>query len=330
VTPAPLLRLGILGAARIAPAAAVRPAKVVPGVEVVAVAARDPQRARAFAATHAIPRVADTYAALLADPEIDAVYNPLPNGLHAEWTIAALNAGKHVLCEKPFTSNALEAKAVADVAASSGLVVMEAFHWLYHPLAEQIRQVVASDVGALRHLEAWVAFPLFRFSDIRYDFGLGGGAMMDAGCYAVSMARFLAGEEPEVLDARATLQREQVDRVMTSHLRFPSGVTATLHASMWSPAMPLKVALRATGEHGEVRVFNPIAPQAIYRLSVRGAAGRSSQWGRGRPTYDYQMAAFVHAVLHHGPVLTPPAYSIANMAVIDAVYEAAGLRRRGT
>jgi len=330
VTSPRVLRLGILGAARIAPAAAIRPARVVPEVEVVAVAARDPLRARAFAAKHAIPRVADTYQALVEDPDIDAVYNPLPNGLHAEWTIAALAAGKHVLCEKPFTSNALEAKAVGDVAASSGLVVMEAFHWLYHPLAQQMLQVVHGELGALRHIEAWVAFPLFRFSDIRYDFALGGGAMMDAGCYAVSMARFLAGEEPDVLDARATLQREQVDRVMTSHLRFPSGLTATLHASMWSPTMPLKVAVHAIGERGELRVFNPIAPQAMYRLSVRGDAGRSSQWGRGRPTYGYQLAAFADAVLHGGPVLTPPAYSMANMAVIDAVYAAAGLRLRGT
>jgi len=324
------LRLGILGAARIAPAAVLRPARVVADVEVVSVAARDPQRARAFAAQHNIPRVAATYQALVEDPDIDAIYNPLPNGLHAEWTLAALAAGKHVLCEKPFTSNALEAKAVSDVAASTGLVVMEAFHWRYHPLAEQMLDVVRGELGPLRHVEAWVAFPLFRFSDIRYDFGLGGGAMMDAGCYAVSMARFLAGEEPDVLDARATLHSDQVDRVMTSHLRFPSGVTATLHASMWSPTMPLKVALHATGERGTLKVFNPIAPQAMYRLAVRGDAGRSSQWGRGRPTYDYQLAAFTAAVLHGGPVLTPPSYSIANMAVIDAVYSAAGLRQRGT
>jgi predicted dehydrogenase len=325
------LRLGVLGAARIAPSAVVRPALVVPKVEVVAVAAREPARARAFAAKHGIPRTVDNYQALIEDPAIDAVYNPLPNGLHAEWTIAALHAGKHVLCEKPFTSNAVEAAEVEKVASATGLVVMEAFHYRYHPLAQQMLDVVRDgELGTLRHIEAWMAFPLPRFSDIRYDFSLGGGAMMDAGCYLVSLARLLGDDEPEVLDAQATLQGEQVDRVMTAHLRFPTGVTATLHASMWSPAMLLRLAVRARGDDGEMRVTNPIAPQGGYRLAVRAGGRPYSQWGKGRPTYDYQMAAFCAAVLHGGPVLTPPAYSVANMAVIDAVYRAAGLRPRGT
>src|SRR5262245_13322430 len=126
------LRLGILGAARIAPIALIQPAREVEEVVVEAVAARDPARAARFAARHAITRVHADYRALLADPEIDAVYNPLPNGLHGEWTIAALDAGKHVLCEKPFTANAEEAEQVAAVARRSGLVTMEAFHYRYH------------------------------------------------------------------------------------------------------------------------------------------------------------------------------------------------------
>src|SRR2546422_5295627 len=127
------LRFGILGAARIAPMALVRPAQRVPEASVLAVAARDPERARRFAARHGIPRVHPSYDALLADPEIDAIYNPLPNALHAPWTIRALAAGKHVLCEKPFAANAAEAGGMARAAERSGRGLMEAFHSRYHP-----------------------------------------------------------------------------------------------------------------------------------------------------------------------------------------------------
>src|SRR3954449_10479655 len=137
ITQAPI-RIGILGAARIAPPALVRPARAVAEVELNAVAARDPARAQAFASKHGVPRVLTSYQELLDDPDLDAVYNPLPNGLHAEWTLKALEAGKHVLCEKPFTANAAEAQTVADAARASGLVVMEAFHYRYHPLAARM------------------------------------------------------------------------------------------------------------------------------------------------------------------------------------------------
>src|SRR5882672_9684205 len=132
------LRIGVLGAARIVPAALIRPARKVSGVTVAAVAARDADRARAFANRHGIPATQPDYRALIEDPALDAIYVPLPNGLHAEWTLAALAAGKHVLCEKPLTSNADQAGQVATAAAGSGLVVMEAFHYRYHPLIARV------------------------------------------------------------------------------------------------------------------------------------------------------------------------------------------------
>jgi len=142
------LRIGTLGAARITPAALIKPARHVPEVSVTVVAARDPDRARQFAAKHGIPVVHASYDALIDDPGIDAIYNPLPNSLHAPWTLRAIEAGKHVLCEKPFTSNAAEAEQVAAAAKGSGLVVMEAFHYRYHPLARRMLDVVAGpDTG---------------------------------------------------------------------------------------------------------------------------------------------------------------------------------------
>src|SRR5215813_8035826 len=145
------LRLGVLGAARIAPMALVGPARRVPGVEVLAVAARDRTRADAFAARQRIPRVHPTYEALLADPEIEAIYNPLPNSLHATWTIRALEAGKHVLCEKPFAARVAEAEAMAAAAARTGRVLMEAFHYRYHRLFGRLREILrGGELGALR------------------------------------------------------------------------------------------------------------------------------------------------------------------------------------
>ncbi|MGH3409084.1 MAG: Gfo/Idh/MocA family protein [Streptosporangiaceae bacterium] len=149
-----VVRVGTLGAARIAPTALVRPARVVPEVVVTAVAAREPARAREFADKHGIPVVHDSYEALIGDPEIDAIYNPLPNSLHAPWTLRAIAAGKHVLCEKPFASNEAEAAEVADAAKSAGVVVMEAFHYRYHPLARQMQQIAAGELGELQHVEA--------------------------------------------------------------------------------------------------------------------------------------------------------------------------------
>src|SRR6185437_6325825 len=216
------LRIGVLGAARIAPMALVNPAKENAEVVVGAVAARDVSRARAFAAKHGIPKVHGGYGALIADPDLDAVYNPLPNGLHGRWTRAALAAGKHVLCEKPFTANAAEAREIAELAADSDRVVMEAFHYRYHPMTLRAEEIIASaELGPLRHVEASLCFPLPKFSDIRDDYGLAGGAMMDAGCYPVHMARTFGGPSPEVVAARAKLRDKQIDRAMTADLLFP-------------------------------------------------------------------------------------------------------------
>src|ERR1700757_3810638 len=138
------IRFGILGAARIAPDALVKAALNVPEAEVVAVAARDTKRGQEFATANGIPRVLATYDDLVNDPEIDVIYNPLPNSLHCEWSIAALRAGKHVLCEKPIASNAAEAAKMAKVANETGMILGEAFHYRYHPLADRIREIIGS------------------------------------------------------------------------------------------------------------------------------------------------------------------------------------------
>lgn len=331
--PATPLRFGILGAARIAPAALIRPAAKNEEVVVEAVAARDRGRAAAYAKRHRIARVADSYQALVSDPGIDAVYIPLPNSLHSKWTLAALAGGKHVLCEKPLTANADEADVVAAAArraAESGLVLAEAFHYRYHPLAKRMREVLDSgDLGRVREIEAWLCAPIPKKSDIRYQHTLAGGAMMDMGCYVVNMARMLSGEEPEVREASAKRQSAHVDRAMSAVLEFPAGHIARVHCSMWSSSV-LHVAAKVTGDKGEMRVFNPLAPQFVSWMTVRSGGSRHTEFAERRSTYAYQLDAFCDAVLRDRPMITTPEDAVANMRVIDAVYRAAGMRPRGS
>jgi predicted dehydrogenase len=322
------VRIGILGAARIAPRAVINPAKDNPDVVVTAVAARDASRAQAFAAKHNIARVHDDYAKLIADPDVDAIYNPLPNGLHGKWTRAALEAGKHVLCEKPFTANAAEAREIAELTAASDRVVMEAFHYRYHPLALRVEEIIASgELGTLQRVEATLCFPLPMFSDIRYNYALAGGATMDAGCYTVHMVRIFGGSTPEVVSAQAKLHGPEIDRAMTAELRFAGGHTGRIRCSMWSRRL-LDISAKVVGDQGELNVLNPAVPQLFHRLSVRTANdNRVERFGR-RASYAYQLDAFAAAVLRGAPFPTTPEDAIENMTVIDAIYRKAGLQLR--
>ena len=322
------MRIGILGAARIAPLALIIPARGNEEVEVAAVAARDVSRAEVFAAKHGIARVHGSYEALIADPDLDAVYNPLPNGLHGRWTRAALTAGKHVLCEKPFTANAAEAREIAELDAKSDRVVMEAFHYRYHPLALRIEQIIASgELGKLERLESAFCFPLPKFSDIRYDYALAGGATMDVGCYAVNILRTFGGSTPEVVSAQAKLRDPRVDRAMTAEFRFAGGHTGRILCSMWSRNL-LQLSAKVVGDRGEVRLraLNPLAP--FGRISIRSAEGKRVERFPRRTSYAYQLDSFAAAVLRGEPVKTTPEDAVENMTVIDEIYRAAGLPLR--
>jgi predicted dehydrogenase len=322
------LRIGILGAANIAPLALIRPARACAHAAVAAVAARDEEKARRFAARHGVPRVHRSYEALIADPQIDAVYNPLPNSHHGLWTLRALAAGKHVLCEKPFTANAQEAQRVADVARASGLVVMEAFHWRYHPLAARLLEIVASgELGEVQRVEARLCAPLIKPGDIRYRGDLAGGAAMDMGCYCVSLVRALAGAEPRVVSAHAKLSSPGVDRAMDAELAFPSGATGRVVCSMFSWRL-LGVSARVTGTRGELSVINPIAPQFFHRVSVKSARGKRREQAKDGTSYGHQLEAFVRAVREGAPFPTSADDGVKNMTVIDAIYRAAGMLPR--
>ncbi len=323
-----MLRIGILGAARIAPKALVKPARRTGAAVVTAVAARDRGRAEAFAHKHGVPRVLDTYDQLVNDPDVDAVYNPLPNGLHGHWTIAALRAGKHVLCEKPFTANADEARAVAEVDnGNPGVVVMEAFHYQYHPFAKRLVEIVRSgELGNISNIDVAFSAPIWHKGDIRYQFRLAGGATMDMGCYPVSLLRLLA-PAPRVISASAKLSSPGVDRAMDAHFSLPDGGQAHIGCSMFSSSV-LRLHAEITGDGGSISVFNPFTPQYGHQMKVKTALGTRRERFSRRSTYDFQLEAFVAAVEQGAPFATTAADAIRTMELIDAIYTAADLPLR--
>ena len=226
-----MLRIGILGAANIARlfVADARPSgKVV----VRAVASRDARRGRAFADELGIEVVHPTYEALLADPGIDAVYNPLPNNLHAEWTIRAADAGKHVLCEKPLAMSGTEARAMFEAARRNGVHVVEGYPYRAQPQTLKLRELLAAGViGRLQTVQAAFGILLTDPANIRWDRTLGGGALMDTGSYPVSLVRMIAGERPTRVHAVARWAESDVDRTLVGTLEFASGLLAQISCS---------------------------------------------------------------------------------------------------
>lgn len=323
------IRIGVLGAAAIVPEALTRPARSVPEAQIVAIAARDPKRAEAFARKHKIPRVHQTYNDLLDNPDIEAIYNPLPNSLHAEWTIRALKAGKHVLCEKPFASNTQEAEEMARVARAMGLVLSEAFAYRYHPLTTRVKEIISSgELGKIKHIDAQFCFLLPAPNNIRFKYELAGGALMDCGCYPVSLIRFLAEAEPKVERAEVRLFAPQVDHKMSADLSFADGRTAHLVCDMLSPKL-FRSLLKIEGDAGKLSVINPYHPHWFNWLSVRGRNGSHSEHVRGENVYALQLRAFIKAIRGEMTLNTDPVDSIGNMRVIDSIYEKAGLKQRG-
>ena len=262
------MRWGILGAARIN--RSIIPAlRAADGHVLAAVASRDADKATAYAAEWEIPRAYGGYDALLADSGIDAVYIPLPNHLHAEWTVRAAEAGKHVLCEKPLALSVDEVDRIAAAAAAAHVHVAEAFMYRHHPQTHAVRELVSGGaIGTLRFVRACFSFTLDRPGDVRFDPAKGGGALWDVGCYPVSYARTIAGVEPETVQATTVMGPTGVDMSVGALLRFPGNVVALADASF---AAPFRTEVELVGSGGTIRVARPFKPgehEAV--LLIRG------------------------------------------------------------
>jgi predicted dehydrogenase len=322
------VRWGVLSTADIALG------KVIPGMrrsqrcEVLAIASRDAERARRVAASHAIPRAHGSYEALLADPDVDAVYIPLPNHLHAQWTIAAARAGKHVLCEKPLALTAADAQEMAVACEAAGVLLMEAFMYRHHPSWVAVRELVASGrLGRLRAVDSWFSYSNEDPANIRNIAEAGGGALYDIGCYSVNLSRMLFGAEPiRVASAVVRDPALGVDVLTSGILEFADGVASFTCSTRAEPDQRVHI----YGSDGRVSIdipFNipphlptwvsvvaggdpPVAP-ATERLSFPAA-----------DPYGVEADAFAAAILDGTPVPVPPSDAVANLRVIERLFAA--------
>jgi predicted dehydrogenase len=326
-----LWRAGLLGASGIAPRAIIEPAQRRPDVEIAAVASARPGAAARYAAERGISTAHDSYVALLADETIDIVYVGLPIAAHARWAIAALEAGKHVICEKPFALDATEARAMVEAAERAGRRLMEAFHYRYHPLFEHVMDLCRG--GRLGQIERLVgcldvSIP-FDPTAIRHAPQLGGGALMDLGCYPVHWLRSIAGSEPVVRAVEITRTKLGVDESIKASLDFAGGVSAEVVTSM-AEGIPTRCHLRVEGSLGMLEVNNPAGPHDGHSIALRIKGEPPAVYTiAGRTTSDYQLAAFLQAIETSGSLPTEGSDAIGNMAAIDAIYRAAGGRVAG-
>ncbi|MCU1527284.1 MAG: putative dehydrogenase [Frondihabitans sp.] len=319
-----MLRIGIIGAAQIAPSAIVRPASRLDGIEVVAIAAARAGAAADFAVRHGIPRAYDSYEALIADPEVDLVYNALAVRDHVPLSIAALEAGKHVLCEKPIAMNAAEAARLVEAAQRTGKRAIEAFHYRHHPLfLSLLRLLDEGTLGTIRSIASEISdVRAFDPASVLHDPTVGGGALRHAGCYAVDWTRALVGEEPEVEWARSARNPLGADSRFEAELSFPGGVLATIEVAM-APGSAIRpgnrVAIR--GDRGSVRVENLIAPHGGHSVDLRIAGEPARVFTvAGETSYEYQLAAVASALGSGEPLPSEGDQQVLAMSVIDALY----------
>lgn len=319
------IRIGILGAAKIAPPVVINPSRDNSDFEVVAVAARDPERAKAYAAEHKIPNVAKDYDALVRREDVDLVYNALPPGGHARWTVAALAAGKHVLCEKPFAMNAAQVRRMNEAAAKSGRTLVEAFHYRHHKVMKRAVEIARSgELGKVVRIDADFSVPIpYREGELRWTREQGGGALMDLGCYPTHALRSVMGCEPKVLSSNCVMEHD-VDVTTRAELDF-AGVPATLSCSMKPERFG--AALKLTGEKGTMEIQNYLAPQIGCRFTVTVGGTERKEATDGPATYVAQLAELGDVLLRGKPQLITNADSLGNMTAIDAIYATAGVDR---
>jgi predicted dehydrogenase len=318
------LRIGILGAARIAPKAVIEPAQAREDVVITAIAARDADRARAFAQTHLIPHVASDYAALVARDDVDLVYNALPPSGHACWSIAAMEAGKHVLCEKPLVPTLAEALAMSEAAARTGQRLIEAYHHRFHPGVKRFVALAQTAVGQPIKIEADFSITLpYGPDELRWRADLGGGAMNDLGVYPLSLARMVAGREPVCLSARARMCHG-VDEAMSVALDFGAGLTADLRADM-GERQHLRVWARVTGAEGRVTMTHFIAPQFGAEIILERGGQISIERPTRQSTYTFQLAAVVSGLQTGDLIETEGEEMLSQIKALRAIYAQAGI-----
>jgi len=289
-------------------------------VDVVAVGSRDGAKAQTYAGEHGIAKAHGSYEALLEDTDVDAVYISLPNGMHHEWTMRALAAGKHVLCEKPYTRHPAEAVEAFDAAEAAGLVLMEAFMYRHHPQTATIERLVRDGaVGRVLAVKAVFSFPLADLTNVRALPELDGGALMDVGCYCVSGSRLVAGDPVSVL-AEQVVGETGVDMALYGTLRFPDDAVAQIEASFLAPE---RQSLEVVGDGGVLRAFAPWRVDWGGDLVLERDGVSDVVAVDEADSYTLQLENFADAIEGREPALLGRADAVAQARVIDALYRSA-------
>ena len=319
----PTLRWGVLSTANIG-RVAVNPAiQTSANGTLAAVASRDADRAREFATAHGIPRHYGSYDALLADAEVDAVYIPLPNSLHAPWTIRAAERGKHVLCEKPLALTAAECREMQRAADANGVKLMEAFMYRFHPRTMQaVSLAQGGALGDVRSIRSAFTFRLTTPENIRLNASLGGGALMDVGCYCVNVSRTVAGVEPVEVQAWATWHAGGVDAELSGSLRFASGLVAQFDCAL---TRERREVYEVAGTDACITVDSGFLPGTgdVAIVERRGRNEPVLHTSAGVDEYRLMVEHFADCALHNRPLRYTAHEAAQNMAVIQALYRSA-------
>jgi predicted dehydrogenase len=311
------VRVGLLSTARINELL-VAGARQADGVEVVAIGSRERERAQAQAAELGIPTAYGSYEELIGAAEVDAVYVPLPNSLHVEWSIRALEAGKHVLCEKPLSRHPAAVQRAFDAAEAAGLVLAEAFMWRHHPQAQRLLSLL-EEIGEPRLVRGSFSFPLRRSGDVRLRPELDGGALMDVGCYCVSAARLVAGE-PVAVTAQQVLGGDGVDVRMAATMRLEGGALAQVDCGL---DLPARDELEVVGSGGSLFVDDPWHSREVG-IELRDADGVASLVEvEAADPYGCELADFAAAAAGEGEPRFGRADAVAQARAIAALYESA-------
>lgn len=315
------VKWGVLGCAAFARSTAVPAMLRAEGVELVAVASRSQEKAEAFAREFDIPKAYGSYEALLADPEIEAVYNPLPNGLHPMWTIKAAQAGKHSLVEKPFAGSLAEAEKAAQAAQQHGVKVMEAFMWRFHPMHRRARQLVRDGaIGDLRLVRSAFTFTLSRGANVRLSPEMAGGGVMDVGCYCISIARFFFEAEPTRVFARAEFDPEfDVDMLASGVLEFPQG-TALFDCGF---ALPFRCDYEVVGSQGRIFTPNAILPGEEGTLIIETGNKTEQETFPGVNQWQLEFEHLSRSIVLDTPLDYDTGDALRQQRVIDAVLRSA-------
>jgi predicted dehydrogenase len=319
------VRWGVLGVAKIANEKVIPPLKASALLKVVAIASRDPARAEAAARTHGIPRAYDDYQAVLADPEVEAVYIPLPNHLHVEWAVKAAAAGKHVLCEKPLALTAAGVATLTEAAAANGVQIMEGYMVLSHPLWQKAQAIVHSGrIGTVQALHMSFASPNYDPANIRNRADVGGGSLTDKGCYAVALARFLFDAEPERVIAAMDIDPAfHVDRLTTALMAFPNAQASFNCASQLSAYQHLVI----MGTKGRIEMEIPVnlpddVPNRLRLVTGSLPAEQLTESIESPPCNQYRLMfeQFSQVIRGTGAPSVSLDFSAGNARVLEALF----------